>query len=149
MKISYLSVTLHATRTTITVKIFFIAALLNIPIINDPFEAFELHRKVMYNWNKRTKADNYSTTLLVFSIFTQAAVLLSHCFFEASAMSILSRESLVSNSGQQLVWPNCDTQARYGKEGTGRQGTGIHAPCDRPTAPVHVFECVYGLKNNT
>jgi len=66
-------------------------------------------------------------------------------------MSIISREcaSLVSNSGQQLVWPNCDTKARYGKEGTGRQVTGIHAPCDRPIAPVHVFECVYGLKNNT
>jgi len=45
-------------------------------------------------------------------------------------MSILSRESLVSISGQQLVWPNCDTKARYGKEGTGRQGTGIHALCD-------------------
>jgi len=61
-------------------------------------------------------------------------------------MSILSREcaSLVSNSGQRLVWPNYGTNSRYGKE-----GTGIHAPCDRPIAPVHVFECVYGLKNNT
>jgi len=49
VNISYISVTLHATRTIITVKIFFIAALLNIPIINDPFEAFELHKKVMHN----------------------------------------------------------------------------------------------------
>jgi len=64
-------------------------------------------------------------------------------------MSILSRESLVSISEQQLVWPNYDTKARYGKEGTGRQGTGIRAPCDRPIAPVHVFKCVNGLKNNT
>jgi len=49
MNILYFSVTLHATRTTITVKIFLIAALLNIPIIDDPFEAFELHKKVMHN----------------------------------------------------------------------------------------------------
>jgi len=49
MNNSYFSVTLHATRTAITVKIFFVAALLNIPIINDPFEAFELHKKVMHN----------------------------------------------------------------------------------------------------
>ena len=49
MNISYFSVALHASRTTITVKIFFIAALLNIPIINDPFEAFALHKKVLYN----------------------------------------------------------------------------------------------------
>jgi len=49
MNISYFSVTLHATRTTLTVKIFFVVALLNIPIINDPFEAFESHKKVMHN----------------------------------------------------------------------------------------------------
>jgi len=48
MNISYFRVTLHATRTTLTVKIFFIVALLNIPIINDPFEAFESHKKVMH-----------------------------------------------------------------------------------------------------
>jgi len=47
--ISYFSVTLHASRTTTTVKVFFIAALLNIPIINDPFEAFEFTKEVMYN----------------------------------------------------------------------------------------------------